>query len=136
MTPEQIMLVQSSWSELEPMQNKFGEYMYKRVFELDPGLRTHFSGDEAEHGRVIMSMIGSIVHMLFTPAVLEASLNELGRRHVNYGCARKDYATFRQALDETLANMLGPGYTDDMREAWMSVYDYMGEKMLEKIEAG
>ena len=57
MRPDQIMLVQSTWEEVEPMAAKIGEIFYRRLFEAAPELRSMFTTDEVIQGRVIMGML-------------------------------------------------------------------------------
>lgn len=136
MNAEQIMLVQSSWEELAPMMEKFGELMYRRVFELDPSLKDKFSGDERQQGTILMSMIGSAVDMLFHIETLEPQLADVGGRHNKYGARPEDYETFRAALLWTLEQLLGSAFVPEIREAWNAVYDHLMESMIKAQREG
>ena len=46
MTPEQTMLVKSSWEKVLPISDKAAELFYGRLFELDPELKSLFKDCE------------------------------------------------------------------------------------------
>ncbi len=45
MTPEQITLVQNSFSKVVPIREQAASLFYGRLFELDPSLKPLFKGD-------------------------------------------------------------------------------------------
>ena len=49
MTPENILLVQSTFEVLAPDAERFAATFYARLFELEPRLRGMFRGDIADH---------------------------------------------------------------------------------------
>jgi len=136
MNAEHIMLVQSSWEEVEAMSSKMGDLFYRRVFELDPSIRPLFPEDPHEQGQLIMSMFGGAVEMLFHLDTLEPSVRDLGRRHNAYGTEPEHYETFKKALLWTLERVLGNAYTPEVQDAWIAVYDYLAKTMIEaQLEA-
>lgn len=48
MTNEQIELVTESFEKIAPRADEAAALFYRRLFELDPGLRFLFKGDLAE----------------------------------------------------------------------------------------
>ncbi|MDP1674939.1 MAG: globin domain-containing protein, partial [Burkholderiales bacterium] len=50
MKQHQISLVQDSFSKVAPIAEAAAEMFYKRLFELDPKLRSLFRGDMKEQG--------------------------------------------------------------------------------------
>lgn len=136
MNAEHVMLVQSSWEEVEPLAGKLGELFYRRVFELDPSIKELFPDDPRLQGEIFMSMFGGAVEMLFHLDTLEPSVRDLGRRHRAYGSKPEHYDTFRVALLWTLERVLGEAFTTEVREAWEAVYDYLARIMQEAQLAG
>ena len=130
MNAEQIMLVQSSWEEVQPMAGKLGELFYKRVFELDPAIKELFPDDPRRQGELFMAMFGGAVEMLFHLDTLEPSVHDLGRRHNAYGTKPEHYDTFRSALLWTLERVLDEAFTAEVRQAWEAVFDYLARMML------
>ena len=64
MTPEQMQLVQQSWEKVVPISEDAAELFYGRLFELDPSLRSMFSGDMNEQGRKLMKILTMVVRGL------------------------------------------------------------------------
>lgn len=129
MTPEQKELVQSSFEKVKPIADIAATLFYGRLFELDPKLENLFTGDLSEQGHKLMQMIGLAVKGLDRADELESLLRELGARHVGYGVEERDYETVGTALLWTLERGLGDAFTSDVRNAWMSVYEFLAREM-------
>ena len=56
-------------------------------------------------------------------------LQDLGRRHAEYGVDDSHYETVGAALLWTLEKGLGPAFTPDVREAWATVYAVLATTM-------
>ncbi len=122
MTPEQVKLVKSTWSQVSPIREAAAGLFYQRLFELDPTVRGLFRGDMKEQGHKLMAMIGMAVTGLDHMAELVPSVEKLGRRHAGYGVTDAHYDTVASALLWTLEKGLGPAFTAEAREAWTAVY--------------
>ncbi len=129
MTPEQVQLVQQSFTRLVPIADQAAELFYARLFEIDPSLRRLFTGDLKRQGTMLMSMIGSAVRGLSNPNALMPVLTALGRRHTGYGVVDAHYVTVGQALVWTLQKGLGEDFTPALREAWVAAYTMMATVM-------
>ena len=62
MTPEQIVLTQTSFAQVLPIADAAASLFYNRLFELDPSLRPMFKTDMAEQGRKLMTMLNVVVN--------------------------------------------------------------------------
>ena len=51
MSPEQINLTQSTFKDVLPIKEVAAELFYNRRFELDPSLKSLFSGDMIQQGQ-------------------------------------------------------------------------------------
>jgi len=56
-------------------------------------------------------------------------VQDLGRRHANYGVAEAHYDTVGAALLWTLEMGLGTAFTAETREAWTAVYGLLATTM-------
>ncbi|MBD2858143.1 hemin receptor [Spongiibacter sp. KMU-158] len=135
MTPEQKELVQSSFDKVEPIADVAAEIFYARLFELDPSLKPLFSGDMAEQGKKLMTMLGTAVRALDNLEALVPVVQRLGERHVSYGVEAAHYATVGQALLDTLAKGLGDDFTPEVKEAWGVVYGVLSSTMIAAADA-
>ena len=135
MTPEIIKQVRDSFKLVEPVADEAAAAFYHRLFELDPSLRPMFKGDIKEQGRKLMAMLTIAVRSLDDLPKLVPALESLAVRHVNYGVKDSHYQTVGAALLSTLQNKLGDHFTDDIREAWTTVYSTMTTVMIGAVSA-
>lgn len=112
-----------------PIADTAAKLFYGRLFELDPELRPLFKSDITEQGRKLMQMIQLAVRGLNDLPALVPAVEQLGRRHVDYGVRNKDYETVGTALLWTLEKGLGEGFTPEVREAWTAVYTLLAGTM-------
>lgn len=129
MTPQTITHVQETWGKVVPISDQAAELFYGKLFELDPSLRPMFKSDIKEQGRKLMVMIGAAVSGLNNLEKLVPVVQDLGRRHVDYGVQDKHYATVGTALIWTLEKGLGPDFTPEVKAAWVEVYTVLSETM-------
>ena len=129
MNQAQIMMVQSSWAEVEPLSGKLGEAFYKKLFELAPDVKRLFEGDMRKQGETLMGMISMAVEMLDHQDTMQAALGKLGDRHAGYGVQPQFFAPFKEALMWALERVLGPTFSGDLREAWEELFDLMAQMM-------
>ena len=129
MTPRQIALVQESWKLVQPIAGKAAELFYTRLFSLEPSVQRLFTGDMAEQGRKLMSMISVAVNSLARLQSIAPAVQVLGRRHAGYGVQKHHYAVVEAALIWTLAVGLGEKFTRETEEAWRTAYRVLANTM-------
>ena len=134
MTPEQKNLVQESFALVAPIADEAGALFYDRLFQLDPTLRSLFRSDIQEQGKKLMQMLAVAVGSLDHLESIVPALHALGRRHVAYGVTRQHFDTVAAALLWTLNMALGPGFTPDVRQAWVAVYTLLVATMQEGMQ--
>jgi hemoglobin-like flavoprotein len=129
LTDTQIALVQRSFAVIAPIADDAAVLFYQRLFEIDPSLKTMFSGDMAEQRRKLMQMLTAAVKGLQRLDRLVPVLEDLGRRHIGYGVTDQHYDTVGAALLWTLEKGLGRAFTPEMKEAWAAVYGVLADTM-------
>lgn len=129
LTQAQIALVQNSFAVVAPIADDAAALFYRRLFEIDPTLKAMFKGDMAEQRRKLMQMLTAAVKGLNRIDRLIPVVEDLGRRHVNYGVEEHHYDTVGNALLWTLEKGLGAAFTPDVREAWATVYGLLASTM-------
>ena len=122
MTPAQKLLVQSSFALLESASENTAAEFYKRLFELDAGLRPLFKTDMSEQGRKLMQMIGVVVYGLDCFDEVIPLVQALGSRHIGYGVKDQDYETVSNAFLWTLQKRLDTAFTEEVKEAWIAAF--------------
>ena len=123
MTPEQVTLIRTSWRQIPPVAATAGGLFYEHLFALDPTLRPLFAHTDMERqGKKLLQALGAVVASADRLHTLGPVLEELGRKHLAYGVAERDYDTVGAAVLATLAVALGDGFTAPLREAWAEAY--------------
>lgn len=131
MTPQQVVLVQTSWQKVVPIKEKAAELFYGKLFELDPALKPMFRGDMAEQGRKLTAMLNTVVVKLDNLGEIVPAVQDLGKRHVAYGVEDAHYDTVGAALLWTLGAGLGDAFTPEVKEAWTKAYVTLAGAMKE-----
>jgi hemoglobin-like flavoprotein len=129
MTPEHITLVQRTLDDVLPMADAAAALFYKRLFTLDPTLRSLFHSDMHEQGRKLMAVLQLAVAGLSRLEELVPIVQELGRRHRGYGVRDAHYATVGAALLWTLQEGLGERFTPEVQAAWTNAYTLLADTM-------
>ena len=129
MTPEQIKLVQSSWEKVKPISEKAAELFYGKLFELNAGYKNLFPDDMVEQGIKLMAMINTAVNSLNNLEAVVPAVEEMGKRHVEYGVKDEDYDVVGEALLWTLDAGLGDAFTEDVKAAWTETYVVLSTTM-------
>src|SRR3954471_20086346 len=130
MNSRQVSLVQSSFSQIEPIGDQVAELFYARVFAQHPELRLLFPTDMALQKAKLMAMLAFAVESLMLLDALIPTLQQLGERHKGYGVRAEYYQPLGAALIWSLEQTLGDQFTPEMRRAWNGVYTIMANTML------
>lgn len=129
MTPEQITLVRTSWTKINLAPDTLAETFYTRLFELDASVMALFRAGMKGQGVKFVRMIDVAVGALGRLDDLAPVIENLGRRHLEYGVRPEHYDAMGNALLWTLQQGLGREFTADVRDAWGAVYAALAEMM-------
>jgi len=135
MTSRQVELVESSFKLVTPILETATTMFYQRLFQLDPSLRSMFRGPLEEQARKLGHILTVVVKGLRRPEQILAAVQELGRRHANYGVRPEHYDTVGAALLWTLETGLKEAFTVEVREAWTSAYVFLSTTMQDAANA-
>lgn len=131
MDENHIKLVQQSFTRLVPHSMATAQAFYRRLFELDPELRSMFTGNLEVQGRMFMKVLASAVNSLYDVESLEPMLHELGKRHLDYGTTPEHYKLVEEALIQALSEQLGDDFNDEVETSWRETYWAIASKMQE-----
>lgn len=129
MTNDEIELVKASWAKVVPISNVAAELFYDKLFEIDPELKSMFPESLEEQGKKLMMMINTAVYGLDSLEQIVPAVKALGQRHADYGVIDAHYDTVGEALIWTLDQGLGDGFTDDVKNAWLTTYTLLADSM-------
>jgi len=93
-----IELVQQSWEKVKPISETAAKLFYDHLFEIAPEVKPYFKGDMDEQGKKLMQMISTAVSALKRLDTVFPAVQNLGRRHLDYGVMDRDYDSVGSAL--------------------------------------
>jgi len=130
MTPDDVVLVKSSFEKVKPIASDAAALFYGRLFEIAPEVKPLFKGEITEQGRKLMATLAIVVNGLDNlPSILPAA-SALAKKHVGYGVTAEHYAPVGAALLWTLEKGLGDGWTPPVAAAWTSAYTTLSGYMI------
>jgi small-conductance mechanosensitive channel/hemoglobin-like flavoprotein len=128
-SPEQVHIIQHTWSLVKPIADDVARLFYDRLFQLDPSLKPMFRTDpKAQHAKLI-GMLCIIVRGIGNLDNLIGTVQDLGMRHVNYAVRDEHYDTVGAALLWTLEQGLGKEWTPEAQAAWVAAYGVLASVM-------
>ena len=131
MTPQQIKLVQTSFTKVAPIANTAADLFYGRLLEIAPQVRAMFPADLSQQKKKLMTMLGAAVGGLSHLDTLVPAVQALGRRHVAYGVTAAHYTPVGAALLWTLEQGLGEAFTPEVKDAWATAYIVLSTAMIQ-----
>jgi methyl-accepting chemotaxis protein len=129
MTPEEVQIVRDDWKTVLTIADVAATLFYKKLFEMDPEVRTLFRDDLTEQKKKLITMLTFITTKLDNPNTLEPIVHRLGRRHVHYGVKIEHYHTVGAALISTLKQGLGDSFDSVHEAAWVKAYGMLVQWM-------
>ncbi|MBI5318107.1 globin family protein [Bradyrhizobium sp.] len=130
MTPEQVKLVQESFSNVVPIAEQAAVIFYDRMFEVAPSVKAMFPADMAEQRRKLMATLAVVVNGLSNLESILPAASALATRHVSYGARPEHYPVVGGALLWTLEKGLGEAWTPEVASAWKAAYGTLSAFMI------
>ena len=138
MNQKTIKLVQDSFSKVLPIADQAMIILYDQLFSINPSLQSLFPSDPSKMGNQrnkLKGMLAAAVAGLSNLDKLVPILQNLGKRHVDYGVTAAHYSDVGAALLNTLEAGLGKDFTPEVKQAWTAVYTVMANTMIEATAA-
>ena len=130
MTPEQVQLVQQSFSKVAPIADQAALMFYDRLFEVAPQVKAMFPADMTEQRKKLMATLAVVVNGLSNLESILPAASALATRHVAYGAKAEHYPVVGSALLWTLEKGLGEAWTADVAGAWTAAYGTLSGFMI------
>ncbi len=130
-TPEDIDNVQDSFALIFRAGDQFGTLFYQRLFQVAPEVRPLFKGDMSDQQAKMMQILSMAVLDLNDTKTIIPMIQDLGRRHVDYGVERHHYEIVGTTLLWTLEQALEERFTPEIKTSWAKVYSLLSSVMIE-----
>ncbi|MEM0922025.1 MAG: globin domain-containing protein [Pseudomonadota bacterium] len=131
MTPDQVRLVQSSFSTIQPIKKMAAELFYARLFQIAPELEALFKGDPKEQGEKLMHALAVAVQALEERDPTPLIADDFASQDVTFGETPAMCRPVGAALIWTLERGLGEAFTPEIRAAWEAACDMLAPAMVE-----
>ncbi len=131
MTEDQILLVKKTWSyfrDIDPVLT--GDVFFSKLFIDMPQVKHLFHTSREEQAKKLIDMLTIIVGRLDHPEELTNDIQQLAKRHTQYGVKAPHYKAVGTALLWTLQQGLGKDWNDDVKAAWESCYAILSKTMI------
>jgi len=143
-----VMNVTGSWDRLKQSkdyQDRAGELIFDRVFELEPKAKSmfDFKADEdikknprfLSQAHVMVDMIDMAVGFLGPDLdPLKEDLLDLGKRHIGYGVKPEYLPIMERAVMYAMEEILDDKFTKEDRNSWQTVFHFMIANMVEGMK--
>jgi hemoglobin-like flavoprotein/class 3 adenylate cyclase len=134
--PDTHSLVQQSFEMLAANREEASRIFYSKLFEIAPQVRVMFEHvDMRVQGTMLMNMIAAAVKGLDRLDELKPVLEDLGRRHRDYGVSIAHYAPVEECLLHTVELMMGKEFNLDVKLAWTQIYNFIAGTMIDAASA-
>jgi hemoglobin-like flavoprotein len=130
MTPDQILLVRSSWPAVAADADALTIHFYARLFAIDDSAARLFAGiDMASQRKKLAQALTVVVKVLDDPDQLLPAVAALGKRHANYGVEHHHFDSVGEALVAALGAVLGDRFVPELQAAWTEAYTLVASVM-------
>jgi methyl-accepting chemotaxis protein len=102
---------------------------YVRLFAAYPEARAMFPENMTEQESELIDALALVVRSARKLDTLEPALVKLGKRHAASGAAPEHYVVVGALLLETMAELAGPAWTQDIEAAWKTTYAWVAGTM-------
>jgi nitric oxide dioxygenase len=130
MTPDQVTLVQQSFTKVAPISDQAAVTFYDRLFEIAPQVKAMFPSDLTEQRKKLMATLAVVVNGLSNLESILPAASALATRHVGYGAKAEHYPVVGSALLWTLEKGLDAAWTPEVAEAWTAAYGTLSGYMI------
>ncbi len=128
---KQIELIQDSFAKLVPRATILAQDFYARLFELRPDFQELFPHNMDDQRSKLVVALATIVQNLHKLDAAIEDVRNLGKRHVGYGVADRDYEPVGAALIYALHKNLDGIWDDELQVAWIVAFQSVSGAMIE-----
>ena len=130
LSPAHRERVKSSWQHVVPIAGQAADIFYERLFAANPAIAVMFRRtDMREQKNKLIHALCAVVDSLERLEDMFPLLAELGQRHTGYGVQPAHYQQVGAALIETLEAGLAERWTEELKEAWIALYEIVSGVM-------
>jgi serine/threonine protein kinase/hemoglobin-like flavoprotein/Ran GTPase-activating protein (RanGAP) involved in mRNA processing and transport len=131
LAPDKVALMESTFALISANGKRFAERFYAELFARYPGVKPLFARTSmSRQQQHLFSSLVMIIENLRRPDAVEASLTDLGRRHLGYGVHPTHYYAVSSTLLEVIREILEEEWNDTVRDAWSDGLEAVSRVMM------
>ncbi|MDH5178948.1 MAG: globin domain-containing protein [Gammaproteobacteria bacterium] len=131
LSSQQIGVLESSFSLLAPHADELVARFYASLFQRYPAVKPMFAkANPKEQKKKLIAALKLVVSSLRNPVKLATALKELGRKHQHYGALPTHYDAVSTTLLDSMADLAGDSWTNEVNEAWEAALKTVKDLML------
>lgn len=130
MTPDEVRDVQGTSDVLMSVGSRVADHFYDELFRVAPGVRPLFPDDMTKQKIKLMETLAALVGYAGRSDLAAPLAREIGRRHAGFGALEAHYGPVGSCLLASLAEVLGPRFTPQVRSAWTALYGEVAALMI------
>ena len=129
--PLNVPLLKSSFDLVVEREPIITVRFYEHLFENHPEVKPMFSRNKPEaQQKMLQGALVAVLDRIEDGEWLADTLGALGRKHVGYGVRDEMYDWVGHALLQTLAEIAGDDWNDDLHGAWADAFGAIRDLML------
>lgn len=117
LTEEAVCALESSFALVAPRAPELVSRFYGKLFAEHPEMRAMFPSAMADQESKLIDALALVVRSARKLDTIEPVLAKLGKRHEAFGAVPAHYAIVGGLLLETMAEIAGAGWTQDIENA-------------------
>jgi len=126
-----VEVLEQTFAALAPQGEALVARFYQQLFNRYPQVRPLFRNTTpADQQRKLLSALKLVVSNLRNPGVLTETLQNLGRRHQQYGAVPGHYQAVASTMLDVMKEFAGVLWTKEVHKAWSDALHTIAEIML------
>ncbi|RMF78268.1 MAG: hemin receptor [Planctomycetota bacterium] len=126
-----IQRLESSFNLIAPRGEELVQRFYTNLFARYPQVRGMFPQDMSQQRKKLLASIVLVVRSLRDPERLQNALEEMGRRHHDYGTKPEHYPLVRDTLLDVMAEIAGDAWNDQLQADWTAALNHVAGVMID-----
>uniref|UniRef100_A0A7S1E185 Globin domain-containing protein n=1 Tax=Hemiselmis andersenii TaxID=464988 RepID=A0A7S1E185_HEMAN len=129
-------LLRKSWEQLQEINNRqeLGLKFYEMFFKDNPALHSMFTRSVTVMGEKFADILADIVTAVEDVTAMKNKLKALAPMHLKVGVKIEHSVRMGKALFATFEEILGEGWTSEIRAAWEWLWSWLSQLLHQSLE--
>ncbi len=130
-----VELLRKNFFDIAPKVEELTETFYATLFLRYPEVVPLFDGvNMQQQRRMLANALVFVVENLDAMDIAKGTLEEMGRRHLDYGALAEHYPAVGESLVHALATVSGDLWNDTLETQWVEAFGIVSSIMIEGAE--